>query len=92
MFFSWLIQTKAYYNLKQKMFYYTTYTINIPIISWILIFKFLSNIIYITQTPKVKPEIKCNTFWRCILYTRVMKLPKLASFKCAFTHELLLWL
>jgi len=29
------------------------------------------------KTLKVKPKIKCNTFWRCIFYAHVMKLPKL---------------
>ncbi len=24
----------------------------------------------------MKPQIKCNTFWRCILYAHVIKLPK----------------
>ncbi len=32
---------------------------------------------YKTQTLKVKPKIKCNTFWRCIFYAHVMKLLKL---------------
>jgi hypothetical protein len=30
---------------------------------------------YKAQTPKIKPEIKCNTFWRHILLIYVMKVP-----------------
>ncbi len=41
-----------------------------------------------TQTPKVKPKIKCNMFCRNVFYIHVVKMPKVAPHSVLSLHYL----